>query len=162
LTKAIHKRIKLNHDAHAPSDKTAQLRLSEIVEFPVETTSLFPLVARVLMQREGVVMQFEARGMKIRRCGTFSAFVSGKAGFSPKKKPDFYCTVVLGVWKKKKNVRQRQLATTFRENQLRQTGAHIFSANGCILIPITETRTSASLARPDVRTQTHCKHDLLQ
>jgi hypothetical protein len=58
--------------------KTAQLRLLEIVEFPVETTSLFPLVARVLMQREGIVMQFEARSMKIRRCGTLSAFVSGK------------------------------------------------------------------------------------
>jgi hypothetical protein len=58
--------------------KTAQLRLLEIVEFPVETTSLLPLVARVLMQCEGVIMQFEARSMKIRRCGTLSAFVSGK------------------------------------------------------------------------------------
>ena len=29
--------------------KTAQLRLLEIVEFPVETSMLFPLVARVLM-----------------------------------------------------------------------------------------------------------------
>ena len=59
--------------------QTAQFRLLEIVEFPVETTSLFPLVARVLMQCEGVVMQFEARSMKIRRCGTLSAFVSGKS-----------------------------------------------------------------------------------
>ena len=56
--------------------KTAQLRLLEIVEFPVETTSLFPLVARVLMQCESVVMQFEARSMKIRMCGTLSASVS--------------------------------------------------------------------------------------
>ena len=56
--------------------QTAQLRLLEIVEFPIETTSLFPLVARVLMQCESVVMQFEARSMKIRRCGTLSAFVS--------------------------------------------------------------------------------------
>jgi hypothetical protein len=58
--------------------KTAQLRLLEIVEFPVETTSHFPLVARVLMQYECVVMQFEARSMKIRRCGTLSASVSSK------------------------------------------------------------------------------------
>ena len=55
--------------------KAAQLRLLEIVEFPIETTSLFPLVACVFMQREGVVMQFEARRMKIRRCGALSAFV---------------------------------------------------------------------------------------
>jgi hypothetical protein len=58
--------------------ETAQLRLLKIVEFPVETTSLFPLVARVLMQCEGVVVEFEARSMKIGRCGTLSAFVSGK------------------------------------------------------------------------------------
>jgi hypothetical protein len=58
--------------------KTAQLRLLEIIEFPVETTSLFPLVARVLVQCEGVVMQFETRSMKIHRCGTLSAFVSVK------------------------------------------------------------------------------------
>jgi hypothetical protein len=58
--------------------ETAQLRLLEIVEFPVETTGHFPLVARVLMQCQGVVMQFEARSMNMRRCGTLSAFVSGK------------------------------------------------------------------------------------
>ena len=58
--------------------KTAQLRLLEIVKFPVEPTSHFPLVARVLMQCESVVMQFEARSIKIRRCGTLSAFMSGK------------------------------------------------------------------------------------
>lgn len=60
------------------SPKTAQLRLLEIVEFPVETTSLFPLVARVFMQCESVVMEFEARSMKFCRCGALSAFVSGK------------------------------------------------------------------------------------
>lgn len=53
--------------------KVAQLRLLKIVEFSVGTTSLFPLVARVLMQCEGVVMEFEARSMKIRRCSTLSA-----------------------------------------------------------------------------------------
>jgi hypothetical protein len=58
--------------------KTAQLRLLEIVEFPVETTSYFPLVARVLMQCECVIMQFETRSMNICRCGTLSASVSGK------------------------------------------------------------------------------------
>jgi hypothetical protein len=58
--------------------KAAQLRLLEVVEFPVGTTSLFPLVARVLMQCEGIVMQFEARRMKIRGSGTLSAFVSGE------------------------------------------------------------------------------------
>jgi hypothetical protein len=58
--------------------KTAQLRLLEVVQFPVETTSHFPLVARVFMQCESVVMQFEARSMKIRRCGTLSASMSGK------------------------------------------------------------------------------------
>jgi len=41
--------------------EAAQLRLLEIVEFPVETTSHFPLVARIFMQCEGVVMEFEAR-----------------------------------------------------------------------------------------------------
>jgi hypothetical protein len=77
--KAIYKRIKLNHDAHAPisQDYSTQLRLLEIVEFPVEATSLFPLVACVFMQCEGVAMHFEARRMKIRRCGTLSAFMSG-------------------------------------------------------------------------------------
>lgn len=58
--------------------EAAQLRLLEIVEFSIETTSLFPLVARVLMQCESVVMQFKTRSMKIRRCGTLGAFVSGK------------------------------------------------------------------------------------
>lgn len=43
--------------------KATQLGLLEIVEFPVETTSLFPLVARVLVQCESVVMKFEARSM---------------------------------------------------------------------------------------------------
>jgi hypothetical protein len=58
--------------------KTAQLRLFEIVEFPVEITSHFPLVARVLMQCSGVVMQFEAKSIKIRRCGTINAIVSDR------------------------------------------------------------------------------------
>ena len=58
--------------------KAAQLRLLKIVQFSVETTSLFPLMARVLMQCEGVVMQFEAKSIKIRRCGTLSALVSAK------------------------------------------------------------------------------------
>ena len=44
--------------------KTAQLRFLEIVEFPIETTSHFPLVACVLMECESVVMQFEATSMK--------------------------------------------------------------------------------------------------
>jgi len=39
--------------------KTAQLRLLETVEFPVETTSHFPLLARVRMECEGIGMQFE-------------------------------------------------------------------------------------------------------
>ena len=41
--------------------KTAQLWLLKIVKFPIKTSSHLPLVARVLMQYEGVVMQFEAR-----------------------------------------------------------------------------------------------------
>ncbi len=41
--------------------KTAQLWLLKIVKFPIKTSSHLPLVACVLMQYEGVVMQFEAR-----------------------------------------------------------------------------------------------------
>jgi hypothetical protein len=46
--------------------KTAKLRLLEIVEFPVEMNCLPPsfqlsLVARVLVQGKGVVMQLKAK-----------------------------------------------------------------------------------------------------
>jgi hypothetical protein len=48
------------------SHKTAQLRLLEIVQFPIETISLakmrpLPFVARVFMQCESVVVQLEAK-----------------------------------------------------------------------------------------------------
>ena len=56
-------------DAHQ-FHKAAQFRLLEIVEFSVGTTSIFPLVARVLVECEDVVMEFEARSMKIRRCSS--------------------------------------------------------------------------------------------
>jgi hypothetical protein len=47
------------------SHKTAQLRLLEIVQFPIETISLsnmrpLPFMARVLVQCKSVVMQLEA------------------------------------------------------------------------------------------------------
>ena len=50
--------------------KTAQLRLLEIVEFPVEMNCLaaslqFSLVARVLVQCKGVVMQLKAKKEKL-------------------------------------------------------------------------------------------------
>lgn len=49
--------------------KTAKLRLLEIVEFPVEMNCLPPsfqlsLVARVLVQCKGVVMQLKAKKEK--------------------------------------------------------------------------------------------------
>ena len=58
-------------DAHQ-FHKVALFRLLKIVEFSVGTTSIFPLVARVLVQCEDVVMEFEARSMKIRRCSTLN------------------------------------------------------------------------------------------
>ena len=58
-------------DAHQ-FHKAAQFRLLEIVAFSVGTTSIFPLVARVLVQCEDVVMEFEARSMKIRRRSTLN------------------------------------------------------------------------------------------
>jgi len=59
------------------SHKTAQLRFLEIVKFPIETTGHFSLVTCVFMQCKSVVMQFEAREMKIRGGGALSALVSG-------------------------------------------------------------------------------------
>jgi hypothetical protein len=49
--------------------ETVQLRLLEIVEFPIKPislaiTSLLPFVARVLMQHKSVVMQLEAKMKK--------------------------------------------------------------------------------------------------
>ena len=58
--------------------KTAQLRLLEFVEYYVETTSFFPPVARVTMQCESFVVQFEARSTQIRRCSRLIALVSYK------------------------------------------------------------------------------------
>jgi len=57
ISKRINRAMMETHQFH----KTAQLRLLEIVKFPIKTSSHLPLVACVLMQYEGVVMQFEAR-----------------------------------------------------------------------------------------------------
>jgi len=51
---------------HIQSHKAAQLRLLEIVEFPIKSISLalmslLPLIMSVLMQCKSVVMQLEAR-----------------------------------------------------------------------------------------------------